>query len=57
MLGLATAPHLHYEFMVGKLKTDPVKVKLPSTEPVPNDKINEFNNLMIALDKTVLIMR
>ena len=55
--GLATAPHLHYEFMVGKLKTDPVKVKLPSTEPVPNDKINEFNNLMSALDKTVRIMK
>ena len=43
--------------MVGKLKTDPIKVKLPSTEPVPNDKINEFNNLMSALDKTVLIMK
>ena len=26
-------------------------------EPVPNDKINEFNNLMSALDKTVLIMK
>ena len=26
-------------------------------EPVPNDKINEFNNLNSALEKTVRIMK
>ena len=26
-------------------------------EPLPNDKINEFNNLMSSLDKNVQIMK
>ena len=32
--GLATAPHLHYEFRIGDKRTDPVKVELPSAKPI-----------------------
>lgn len=32
--GLATGPHLHYEFKVNNKPADPVKVELPSAEPI-----------------------
>tara|TARA_B100001250_G_C19804340_1_gene792544 strand:+ start:964 stop:2199 length:1236 start_codon:yes stop_codon:yes gene_type:complete len=44
--GLATGPHLHYEFMIGNKHTDPVKVKLPSAKPVNPDQIEEFRGLV-----------
>jgi murein DD-endopeptidase MepM/ murein hydrolase activator NlpD len=51
--GLATGPHLHYEFKIGNKRTDPVKVKLPSAEPIPASLKEDFdilfdqNNLML----------
>lgn len=33
--GLATGPHLHYEFRINGVHYDPMKVKLPSAQPVP----------------------
>ena len=44
--GQATGPHLHFEFWQGKVRTDPVKVKLPSANPVNSSQRNEFNNLL-----------
>ena len=44
--GQATGPHLHFEFWQGEVRTDPVKVKLPSANPVNSSQINEFNNLL-----------
>lgn len=32
--GLATGPHLHYEFRMGGVQRDPLKVALPAAEPV-----------------------
>ena len=43
--GLATAPHLHYEFRIGEKRTDPLKVALPSAEPLEKSVIKEFKNL------------
>ena len=34
--GQATGPHLHFEFWQGEIRSDPVKVKLPSAKPVNN---------------------
>ena len=34
MTGLATGPHLHYEFLVGKVHKDPLKVVLPTSVPI-----------------------
>ena len=44
--GQATGPHLHFEFWQGKIRTDPVKVKLPSAKPVNNAQRNEFEDLL-----------
>ena len=40
--GLATAPHLHYEFRIGEKRTDPLKVALPSASPIGQSKIDQF---------------
>ena len=44
--GQATGPHLHFEFWQGEVRTDPVKVELPSAKPVNNSQMEEFNNLL-----------
>ena len=44
--GLATGPHLHYEFKVGNKHTDPVKVKLPSAEPISQNLKTSFDTLV-----------
>ena len=35
MTGLATGPHLHYEFLLNGEHRDPLKVALPKADPVP----------------------
>ena len=44
--GQATGPHLHFEFWQGEIRSDPVKVKLPSAKPVNNVQRNEFEDLL-----------
>ena len=43
--GLATAPHLHYEFRMGDKRTDPLKVALPSALPLSKLHITYFQTL------------
>jgi murein DD-endopeptidase MepM/ murein hydrolase activator NlpD len=45
--GLATGPHLHYEFKVGNEHTNPIKVKLPSAEPVADNLKSSFDTLFM----------
>jgi murein DD-endopeptidase MepM/ murein hydrolase activator NlpD len=40
--GLATGPHLHYEFLVHGRHRDPRTVDLPEAEPLPADVLPEF---------------
>lgn len=40
--GLATGPHLHYEFHVGGIHRDPLKVEFPSAEPLPETHLADF---------------
>lgn len=47
--GLATAPHLHYEFWVNGQRVDPEKVKLPFAEPLTGKDKQKFLMLAQAL--------
>ena len=51
--GLATGPHLHYEFHVNGKHTDPLRVKFPNAEPInAGDKkeyIEHANNMLSSL--------
>ena len=40
--GLASGPHLHYEFSVNGVHKNPVKVKLPQAQPIPKKQLAHF---------------
>jgi murein DD-endopeptidase MepM/ murein hydrolase activator NlpD len=42
MTGLATGPHLHYEYLQNGVHKDPQKVPLPTDRPIPASLMAEF---------------
>lgn len=42
MTGLATGPHLHYEYLLRGVHKDPQRVALPNDVPIPAQRLGEF---------------
>jgi murein DD-endopeptidase MepM/ murein hydrolase activator NlpD len=48
MTGLATGPHLHYEFRVNNAQRDPQTVTLPKPEPLPAGQLAKFKKEVVG---------
>ncbi len=55
--GLATGPHLHYEFKVSGMHQDPLRIALPKATPVPARLRGEFQAAAASASATLGVVR
>jgi len=55
--GLATGPHLHYEFHINGVQHDPVKVALPEAVPITRELRSAFETRALPLAHQLGLMR
>ena len=49
--GLATGPHLHYEFMINGEQRDPLRVALPDAKPINAVQKAQFQTATAAINE------
>jgi murein DD-endopeptidase MepM/ murein hydrolase activator NlpD len=57
MTGLATGPHLHYEFRVGGEQRDPLRIALPDARPLDSSYREAFKQASTDLIASLNLMR
>jgi len=55
--GLATGPHLHYEFLVNGVQQDPLKVVLPEAQPITRELRAAFEEHVDPLTHRLSLLR
>ena len=53
MTGLATGPHVHYEFLRNDRQVNPRGVDMGDGEPIPNELRDDFEVVRVAYDRTL----
>ncbi len=49
--GRSTGPHLHYEILAGGVRTNPMRVKMPSGKKLKGDELEDFQVARNVLDE------
>jgi murein DD-endopeptidase MepM/ murein hydrolase activator NlpD len=57
MTGLATGPHLHYEFKVNGVHRDPLRVALPDAAPISPVQQVAFRDGTRSLNERLSMLR
>jgi murein DD-endopeptidase MepM/ murein hydrolase activator NlpD len=55
--GLATGPHLHYEFRISNVHQDPLRVVMPSAPPITAEKRVAFDGTATPLAQQLKLLR
>jgi len=51
--GLATGPHVCYRFWVDGKQVDPYRQNLPSADPLPEEKMDDYLNFIVPLKEEI----
>ncbi len=57
MTGLATGPHLHYEFRVNNLQQNPLRVVMPSAPPITAVQKPAFETMTQLMAQRLMLLR
>ncbi len=55
--GLATGPHLHYEFKINGTQRDPMRVALPDAKPIPEQQKSAFQEATLSMSNRLGMLR
>jgi len=55
--GLATGPHLHYEFRIDDVHQDPLRVAMPEAPPITAEKRASFDGVARPMAQRLALLR